>query len=673
LAEGGMGVVYRARHDRTGKLAALKVMERTDAVSEARFRREAAVSAEVGHPGIVDVFDADVDPERGCLFIAMELLEGRSLREFFDDPQASPGALLEMLLKLLAPLAAAHQRGFVHRDLKPENVFVIERGEGVSEIKLLDFGIAGQQEPSGLTRTGTCMGTPHYMSPEQAMSASGATPAADVWSVGVMIYEALAGHPPFDGDTGHAIVVRACTTEHEPLAARVAGVTAALSALVDRCLKKQPTERLANAEELSAALRQVLCGPALPCSRRPQRVVDGPPRRDPSGVRRRHEGLGDPPVVASISPGPLAVGSSLVGTTGTLGAAALSLFQLAPPHYVLGLGTSAAALAIVGALSLRKVRLVQALASAPPPAGERRSPRTENTVTMRLPTCPARGPSDAAVVAEIFADLSCVRTRRVAQCLERLRAEHQQQLRVCFHFLPRRDWPNAWMVSEALVEAFEQASAEGFWRLHDRIAAQRRRLTLELVGELAREEGLNMTSFTHALGVELHRETVAGLVRQAADRGIDEGPSIVLGDRVLRGDQLREENLRWALRDALRVTSAGESLPVRATEVARPGSLVGLRALVVTFKGARGAPTHIHRSRNDAKDRAVRLFARASMPDTDFSEVGLRFGDDLCELGLVAIEWLPRELRGAAARLEVAEVSEPIESERGFYIMQRYR
>ena len=249
LASGGMGAVYRARHTLADRVVALKILRPTsmglDVADVRRFRREATAAAHIGHPGIVEVLDAGV--EEGFLFLVMELLEGESLRA--RRRHATRAELLGWIRALLDPLAAAHEKGFVHRDLKPENVFLARTPEG-ERLKLLDFGIARSIGGPSDTRTGTGLGTPGYMAPEQALEARGASPAADVWSVGVMLYETITGRRPFEGETPHATILRAVSEPHAPLGE----VAPELAALVDVCLAKRPVDRPRDASELRARL-----------------------------------------------------------------------------------------------------------------------------------------------------------------------------------------------------------------------------------------------------------------------------------------------------------------------------------------------------------------------------------------------------------------------------------
>jgi len=257
-----MGNVYVARHILTYAQVALKVLRpevAIDAQTEERFLREVRAAAQIGHEGIVKVLDAG-RAQDGRLYLAMELLHGETLEERIDRDLESGDrlTLMEWILRALPPLAAAHAQGIVHRDLKPANVFIVRAPDGSEYVKLLDFGLARDTRQKSGTETGITLGTPHYMSPEQAMRPRLVTPASDVWSVGVMMYEVLSGHMPFDGETLHAVVLHAATQQHLALIEREPTLNARLSELVEECLSKEPTERPADASALMERLTPLL-------------------------------------------------------------------------------------------------------------------------------------------------------------------------------------------------------------------------------------------------------------------------------------------------------------------------------------------------------------------------------------------------------------------------------
>ena len=262
IARGGMGSVHEAVHLVSKKVVALKILfpqVAKDEASRQRFLREASAPAQIGHEGIVEVYDAGVDPQDGSLFVAMELLKGRTMRDYLAEGPKPLPEVLSLFAKVLEPLSAAHARGIVHRDLKPENVFLKRRSDGTDQVKILDFGIARdlEQQSQSLTSTGVAMGTPHYMAPEQAMSARGVVATADVWAIGAMLYEALTGRVPFDGETSSAVIVHVCTRPHAPIQQAAPQTPPALAALVDRCLSKQPEQRPHDAAVLAQELAHV--------------------------------------------------------------------------------------------------------------------------------------------------------------------------------------------------------------------------------------------------------------------------------------------------------------------------------------------------------------------------------------------------------------------------------
>ncbi|MFO0602106.1 MAG: serine/threonine-protein kinase [Polyangiales bacterium] len=210
LAGGAMGEVYEAEQVGLGRRVALKVLRRAwagDEVSRERFRREALAAAAVRHPAVVEVYDATTDDD-GAPCLVQELLEGRDLRARLQADGPLP---LAESLRLLAPLcdalAMAHARGVVHRDLKPENVFLARDASGTVRPKLIDFGVARLTEHGpGLTEAGDVVGTPGYMSPEQARGAADLDARSDVWAAALLLVEMLTGRLPFRADNRNALL-----------------------------------------------------------------------------------------------------------------------------------------------------------------------------------------------------------------------------------------------------------------------------------------------------------------------------------------------------------------------------------------------------------------------------------------------------------------------------------
>src|SRR5687768_15862705 len=216
LGRGGMGSVYRARHVTLRKHIALKVMDGTD--HEARFDREARAIARLDHPSCVRVLDCGRDDEGWRPYIAMDLLEGPTLARLMrDEGQLSTGRAVAIARNLLTALAHAHQQGVLHRDLKPENVIVTSR-DGAPRAVLIDFGLSHILDEAGLTAKGMCLGSPSYLAPER-LEGFEYDARADIYGVGVLLYEMLAGEKPFTGASTEEILMNCRERPAKPLRA----------------------------------------------------------------------------------------------------------------------------------------------------------------------------------------------------------------------------------------------------------------------------------------------------------------------------------------------------------------------------------------------------------------------------------------------------------------------
>ncbi len=261
LGQGGMGIVYAARDERLGRSVALKTMSSLggDETARKRFEREARAAASVNHPNICQLYEIGEDD--GELFIAMELLEGEPLGERLKRGALSVAEAVPIALSILAALQALHARGIVHRDLKPSNVFLTPHG-----VKLLDFGLARPSDPTDpdasaspaagteLTRTGMVLGTPRYMAPEQ-VTGDGLDARSDLFAMGAILFEMLAGRPAFTGK--NAVEILHATLYEQPPALSGSPAVAAVDRVIRRALAKRSRERPASADAMAEELRAV--------------------------------------------------------------------------------------------------------------------------------------------------------------------------------------------------------------------------------------------------------------------------------------------------------------------------------------------------------------------------------------------------------------------------------
>jgi serine/threonine-protein kinase len=260
LGEGGMGVVHEAVNTWTGRRVAVKVLPEGDGSAERvrRFLQEARSAAALRHANIVDVLDLGREERDGTLFLVQELLEGETLRARLDRRgRLPPSAVAQLLRPVQEALAVAHARGIVHRDIKPENIIVARQPDGGEVPKLIDVGISkvlAEDVRVDLTRTGQVLGTPSYMAPEQLRGEPDVGPPADVWAMGVVLYECLSGELPFEAPNYNVLVYNVLARRGRALQDAAADVPWEVAALVHRALEPDPAAR-PTMEALAASLR----------------------------------------------------------------------------------------------------------------------------------------------------------------------------------------------------------------------------------------------------------------------------------------------------------------------------------------------------------------------------------------------------------------------------------
>ena len=297
IGVGGMGEVYLARDERLGRKAALKLLPRsltTDETQLSRFKNEARTASALNHPNILTVYE--IGAEGNVQFIATEFIEGITLRASLASGRIDSRRALEIAVQAASALSAAHDAGIVHRDIKPENIML--RPDGY--VKVLDFGIAKltEQRPASedrtvettallQTRPGLVLGTAHYMSPEQARGHK-VDARSDIWSLGVVLYEMLAGNPPFRGETPSDCIAAILTAAPPPLSGVSRDVPAKLESILQKALRKNTDERYQTIKEILAELR-ILKGKleaesSLPNTKAHVEFIDGKIKRPKRGV-----------------------------------------------------------------------------------------------------------------------------------------------------------------------------------------------------------------------------------------------------------------------------------------------------------------------------------------------------------------------------------------------------
>lgn len=254
LGQGAMGIVYKAKDPLIDRIVAIKTINLSMAQDEkdeyeARFYQEAKAAGRLSHPNIVTVFDVGKSDE--IAYIAMEFLQGRELRDVLTDGRRMPvQQVVDIVAQVAQGLAYAHEHGIVHRDVKPSNVMIVRDGH----VKITDFGIARMASSTVRTQTGMVLGSPKYMSPEQVMGKL-TDQRSDIFSLGVMLYEMLAGQPPFTGENVNAVMYQTLNATPPPPASLNPEVPGMLNFIVAKALAKSVDDRYANASDFANDLR----------------------------------------------------------------------------------------------------------------------------------------------------------------------------------------------------------------------------------------------------------------------------------------------------------------------------------------------------------------------------------------------------------------------------------
>ena len=330
IKTGGMGSVYRGKHVLMDKTVAIKVLRPSlagDDAVVARFSREAKAASKISHPHAVNVTDFG-EAENGIVFLVMEYLDGRTLKEMIGaEGPLSLERAVEIVRQVAGALDVAHSQGVIHRDLKSENIMLVSHN-GDEWAKVLDFGIAKIRLPEGahdteITQANLVVGTPQYMSPEQCSQSGALDARSDIYSLGIILYEMLAGRVPFTGESATAIMMKQVQDSPPSISSVRSDLPAGIAAVISRALAKQPIDRFQSAGELSAALSQAATGERAiaPLSAAaitaPQTVANFPvdnPADDADEVTlvRPRERVTDvrPPRPAQVEPIPAAPASS---------------------------------------------------------------------------------------------------------------------------------------------------------------------------------------------------------------------------------------------------------------------------------------------------------------------------------------------------------------------------
>ncbi len=421
IGKGSMGVVYEAFDPVIERRVAVKVIRQDDfgatqgADLIARLKREAQAAGRLNHPGIVSIYDfgEETTPDAGCVaFIAMELIEGRELKQQLDAGQrCTPQQAVHIVSAVLAALQHAHERGVTHRDIKPANVMLLADGG----VKLADFGVA-RIEASELTQAGTIIGTPMYMSPEQILGLP-VDGRSDLFSCGVLLYELLTATKPFTGSVA-TVIRQVLEVDPPPPSHADATLGPRWDALMRRALAKKPEQRFASAREMAAALQEVSLAPndadatvAVVIRPPPAAVPASPPARAAAADPRRRWHMAGV-VAAALVAGGAAYWASRPGVPNIV---RQPVAASAPDPALAAAGPAASAVVVVAVAAAQPLLPPASPAASPPaaapvfaptppvPAASRALPKTPLPAAAETPRSEAKTPpaSPSAWVARL--------------------------------------------------------------------------------------------------------------------------------------------------------------------------------------------------------------------------------------------------------------------------------
>lgn len=342
IGAGGLGLVFEAQSLGGGGAFAVKVLreqfcDEPEIVD--RFLTEATASARIDHPGVAKVFAAARAEDR-TPYLVMELLRGQPLTERMNQGRLPVEQAAPIAHSLLLALVAAHAAGVVHRDLKPDNVFLVRAAAGKVEVKVVDFGLArvmdAVHEAARRTRTGTMLGTPGYMSPEQIRNAKAADARADLWSVGIIFYEMLTGAPAYEADNEFARITKVLSDDPIPIE-QAAPQYAHWAPFFAKALARSPEDRFQSATEMAEALRVVASSGQMPVSLQSFESIPTsallssmpPSRGEPPGATRMSV---EPPTVPRFGRGDTAISAGVAPPGGDSGAPSAVQVVSPAPH-----------------------------------------------------------------------------------------------------------------------------------------------------------------------------------------------------------------------------------------------------------------------------------------------------------------------------------------------------